>query len=142
MGSCYTSDKRTGSTFLKDSQAKRRIMSARAAYRDKASGTVPSLSSGLSADVNDVQAKCRVVMRGFSDPHLAYLDRQFPVALRTSLHVLLQYAASMLSEGWLIGVADIAIAFLQGSSSSKRPRTTVDATSSRSTISSGRYISS
>ena len=34
--------------FLKDPQAKRRVMSARAAYRDKASGTVPSLSSGLS----------------------------------------------------------------------------------------------
>ena len=81
-------------------------------------------------------------MRGFSDPHLAYVDRHSPVALRTSLHVLLQYAASMLSEGWLIGVADIATAFLQGSSSCKRPEPLLilpprDPLS----ISSGRHIS-
>ena len=48
-------------------------MTARAAYRDKASGTVPSLPSGISQNVQDVQAKCRVVMRGLSDPYQAYL---------------------------------------------------------------------
>eukprot|EP00971_Amphidinium_carterae_P340839 6479344-Amphidinium_carterae.1 len=96
-------------------------MPARAAYRDKSAGTVPSMESGLAQHVADVIPKCRVVLKGFNDPHLQCLDRHSPVALRTSLHVLLQYFATHLHAGWALGTADIATAFLQGSVSASRP---------------------
>eukprot|EP00971_Amphidinium_carterae_P083719 1657112-Amphidinium_carterae.1 len=97
-------------------------MTARAAYRDKAAGSVPCDHRGVSLSVEHLEAKCRVVLRGFDDPHLEQLDRHSPVALKSSLHVLIQYFCSRMSEGWTLGTADVATAFLQGAASASSPR--------------------
>eukprot|EP00971_Amphidinium_carterae_P254499 5052556-Amphidinium_carterae.2 len=96
-------------------------MTDRSAFRDKASGTVPAFPSGISANIKDLQPKCRVVLRGYADPHLTELERHSPVSVKSTVHILLQYAASRLSEGWLVGSADISTAFLQGGLSKSRP---------------------
>eukprot|EP00971_Amphidinium_carterae_P082694 1635674-Amphidinium_carterae.1 len=76
--------------ILNDPGCRHRIVSARAAYRDKSAGSCPSLPNGLAVNISDVQAKCRVVMRGYTDPHLPFLERHAPVALRCSLHTIVQ----------------------------------------------------
>eukprot|EP00971_Amphidinium_carterae_P279699 5552426-Amphidinium_carterae.2 len=90
----------------------------RAACRDKASGSVLADQHGVSTQLSDVRAKCRVVLRGYRDPDLELLSRHSPVSLRVSLHILLQVAASNLHLGWQLVAADISTAFLQGGRSS------------------------
>eukprot|EP00971_Amphidinium_carterae_P200354 3976035-Amphidinium_carterae.1 len=109
-------------TLLGDRDSRNAVMTARAAFRDKASGTVPCDPRGVSLSVHDLQAKCRVVLRGFDDPHLEQLDRHSPVSLKSSLHILLQYFSSRMGDNWLLGTADVATAFLQGSASAARPQ--------------------
>eukprot|EP00971_Amphidinium_carterae_P221582 4398430-Amphidinium_carterae.1 len=106
---------------LKDPSVRHRIMSARAAFRDKSAGSCPSLPNGLAVRIEDVQAKCRVVLRGYADPHLPYLDRHSPVALRCSLHTIVQVFTTYLTEHWTLFSADVSAAFLQGAVSPSRP---------------------
>eukprot|EP00971_Amphidinium_carterae_P351029 6491868-Amphidinium_carterae.3 len=105
---------------MADPRMKSRILTARSAFRDKASGRVPADDHGVTTNLSDVRAKCRVVLRGYRDPDLELLSRHSPVSLRVSLHVLLQIASSKLTAGWQIVAAEISTAFLQGGRSSSR----------------------
>eukprot|EP00971_Amphidinium_carterae_P263538 5228291-Amphidinium_carterae.2 len=77
------------SALLADREARSSVMSARAAFRDKAAGTVPCDHRGVAIDIQHLQPKCRVVLRGFADPHVEQLDRHALVALKSSLHILI-----------------------------------------------------
>eukprot|EP00971_Amphidinium_carterae_P212051 4207657-Amphidinium_carterae.1 len=109
--------------ILSDPQLKKRVLRSRAAYRDKSSGQVATDRDGLAVDPDNIAAKCRIVLLGHQDPDVRLLDRHAPVALRTTLHLVLQILASGLASGWCVVGADIATAFLQGQVSEKRPDT-------------------
>eukprot|EP00971_Amphidinium_carterae_P132972 2633234-Amphidinium_carterae.1 len=109
--------------ILSDPQLKKRVLRSRAAYRDKSSGQVETDRDGLSVDPNNIAAKCRIVLLGHQDPDARIVDRHAPVALRSTLHLVLQVLSSGLSSDWCVVGADIATAFLQGQVSEKRPDT-------------------
>ena len=94
---------------LADKVLCKRILRARACYRDKARGQGP------------LRAKCRVVCLGHRDPDLFSLNRQAPTPNRTSEHVLfmLLVAGSNQEIGttglkWHGWTGDASTAFLQG----------------------------
>ena len=64
------------------------------------------------------KAKARVVVAGFKDPHLPVFTRDAPVLARSSLHLLLQWAATFQVKLWN---ADAKSAFLQGDPDCERP---------------------
>ena len=88
---------------------RRRILKARAAYRDKAKGQGP------------LKAKTRVVALGHLDPDLQEICRESATPTRQSEYALLAFFISgfnhMLLDGkdrWLLWCGDIKTAFLQG----------------------------
>jgi len=84
--------------------SRRRILKARAAYRDKNCG------------VGEVAAKCRMVLVGCNEPNLQDLQRNTPTATRLSFFFLLQVCASSFRHGqrWSLVTGDVEAAFLQG----------------------------
>ena len=71
--------------ILSDPKLRRRIFKCRRCFRDKNAGR----------GVSEVLAKCRMVVLGFNDPDLAFLDSDSPTAQRTMVMILLQIAASL-----------------------------------------------
>eukprot|EP00971_Amphidinium_carterae_P195854 3886608-Amphidinium_carterae.1 len=64
--------------ILANPSLKSRILTARSAYRDKASGSVAADAQGITSNLSEVRAKCRVVLRGYRDPDLELLSRHSP----------------------------------------------------------------
>ena len=62
--------------------------------------------------------KARIVAQGFRDPHLPLLSRDAPVLAKTSLVLILQWAAS---HGVSLWNGDCKSAFLQGEPDTERP---------------------
>ena len=60
---------------------------------------------------SDYDIKCRWVGKGFQDPDLDMLERQSPALSADGLAVVLQLFAS---KHWLLEIADVEAAFLQG----------------------------
>ena len=60
---------------------------------------------------SDYDIKCRWVIKGFQDPDLDVLERQSPTLSADGLAVVLQLLAS---KHWLLEIADVEDAFLQG----------------------------
>ena len=92
-----------------DPNLRRRIIKARAAYRDKARGVPP------------LRPKCRVVLIGCGDPDLKKLSRDSPTPTRTSELVILAVATSGYNREfnhdhgrWRLLLLDAEKAFLQG----------------------------
>ena len=94
-----------------DPRLKRRILRARAAYRDRNCGQ------------GTLSAKCRLVLVGCNDPDLFDLFRNSPVGTRTSFYlvsVVCSSGSSFTSGRWRLANADVVLAFLQGT---PEPRT-------------------
>ena len=94
---------------LQDPQLRRRILKARAAYRDKSKGQ------------GQLRAKTRVVALGHLDPDLHELSRESATPMRQSEHVLYALFVSghnhLLLDGkdaWVLWTGDVKTAFLQG----------------------------
>ena len=91
-----------------DPVLKRRILKARAAYRDKAKGVGP------------LRAKTRVVALGHNDPDLHHIDRESATPTRQSEYLL--YAMFIAgynrmlvnNDRWCLWAGDVKTAFLQG----------------------------
>ena len=91
-----------------DPVLKRRILKARAAYRDKAKGVGP------------LRAKTRVVALGHNDPDLHHIDRESATPTRQSEYLL--YAMFIAgynrmlvnNDRWCLWDGDVKTAFLQG----------------------------
>ena len=64
------------------------------------------------------KAKARVVVLGFQDPRLPLLSRDSPVLAKTSLHLIIQWAACYQVS---LANADCKSAFLQGEPDDERP---------------------
>ena len=65
-----------------------------------------------------VKAKARIVVAGFRDPHLTVLTRDAPVLVKTSFHLILQWAACHTAT---LHNGDCILAFLQGEADTQRP---------------------
>ena len=99
--------------IMADPRLKRRVLKARAAYRDKACGHGP------------LSAKCRVVLLGCCDPDLQSLFRNSPVGTRTSFYCLLTFCAAGHRDQrgrWKLANADVKSAFLQGRPAPRREK--------------------
>ena len=64
------------------------------------------------------KAKARIVVAGFADPHLPLLSRDAPVLAKTSLVLIIQWAATFGTSLWN---GDCKSAFLQGEPDTERP---------------------
>ena len=62
-------------------------------------------------DESKSELKCRWVIQGYMDPDLEFLERQSPTLSADGLSMVLQMIAS---QKWVMGIADIEGAFLQG----------------------------
>ena len=94
---------------FQDPKLRRRIMKARAAYKDKARGVPP------------LKAKTRVVIIGCGDPDLRQLTRDAPTPTRLSEFIILSIAAAGANkefnndgQQWTLWISDAEKAFLQG----------------------------
>ena len=94
---------------FKDPVLAKRILKARAAYRDKAKGQGP------------IKAKCRVVALGHLDPDLRELSRESATPTRQAEYMIYAFFTCgvnhMLLDGsdsWHLWCGDIKTAFLQG----------------------------
>ena len=94
---------------FKDPVLAKRILKARAAYRDKAKGQGP------------IKAKCRVVALGHLDPDLRELSRESATPTRQAEYMVYAFFTCgvnhMLLDGsdsWHLWCGDIKTAFLQG----------------------------
>jgi len=98
--------------ILSDAATRKFALRSRAAYRDKNCGKPP------------LHAKCRVVALGCNDPRLGERQRNSPTATRAAFMIMLQYISScfLLSQGWMMAVADASAAFLQGKQPNRREK--------------------
>eukprot|EP00439_Symbiodinium_sp_Y106_P057908 s106_g8.t1 len=101
--------KKEAQQILNDTKLSKRIMKARAAYRDKAKGVGP------------LRAKCRVVIIGCADPDIFSISRDSPTPTRLSESLLMTIATAGANrefnfsrDRWFLWASDAKSAFLQG----------------------------
>ncbi|OLP97211.1 hypothetical protein AK812_SmicGene20463 [Symbiodinium microadriaticum] len=101
--------KKEAKRILGDPKLFKRVMKARAAYRDKAKGVGP------------LRAKCRVVIIGCADPDIFSISRDSPTPTRLSEALLMTIATAganrelgFTRDRWYLWASDAKSAFLQG----------------------------
>ena len=101
--------KKEAKRILGDPKLLKRVMKARAAYRDKAKGVGP------------LRAKCRVVIIGCADPDIFSISRDSPTPTRLSEALLMAIATAganrelgFTRDRWYLWASDAKSAFLQG----------------------------
>ena len=99
-----------------DKELRKRIIPARACYRDKSCG------------VGELRAKCRVVALGHLDPDLTEINRSSGTPGRVSEHMIFVMMTAGFNRelfgtkhGWKAWSADAATAFLQGQQARRLP---------------------
>ena len=99
-----------------DKEMRKRIIPARACYRDKSCG------------VGELRAKCRIVALGHLDPDLAEINRSSGTPGRVSEHMIFVMMTAGFNRelfgtkhGWKAWSADAATAFLQGKQARRLP---------------------
>ena len=102
--------------IFNDKELKKRIIPARACYRDKSCG------------VGELRAKCRVVALGHLDPDLAEINRSSGTPGRVSEHMIFVMITAGFNRElfgtkhlWKAWSADAATAFLQGQQARRMP---------------------
>ncbi|CAE7509174.1 RE1 [Symbiodinium sp. CCMP2456] len=101
--------KKEAKRIMGDPKLSRRVLKARAAYRDKAKGVGP------------LRAKCRVVIIGCADPDIFSISRDSPTPTRLSEALLMTIATAganrelgFSGDRWFLWASDAKSAFLQG----------------------------